>query len=59
MGLGCQDRAPAASPLLKRDPLRVVQEAWWVQGPIWTGSENLAPTRIRAPDRPARSQSPY
>ena len=25
-------------------------------GPAWTGAENLAPTRFRTPDRPARSQ---
>ena len=28
-------------------------------GPVWTGAENLAPTWIRSPDRPARSQSLY
>jgi len=26
-------------------------------GPVWTGAENLAPTRIRYPDRPARNES--
>jgi len=28
-------------------------------GPFLTGAENLAPERIRSPDRPARSESPY
>jgi len=29
-------------------------------GPVWTGAENLAPpTRIRSPDRPARSKLLY
>jgi hypothetical protein len=28
-------------------------------GPVWTGAENLAPTEIRSPDRPARSESLY
>jgi hypothetical protein len=28
-------------------------------GPVWTDAENLAPTGIRSPGRPARSQSPY
>ena len=28
-------------------------------GPVWAGAENLAPTGIRSPDRPARSQSLY
>jgi hypothetical protein len=29
------------------------------QGPVWTGAENLAPTGIQSPDRPARSESLY
>ena len=33
----------------------IVQEARWAPGPVWTGSENLAPTGIRSLDRPARS----
>jgi hypothetical protein len=40
-----------------KDPVPIVQEAGWAPGPIWTGAENLAPTGIRSPDRPARSQS--
>jgi len=28
-------------------------------GPVWTGAENLVPTGIRSPDRPARSESLY
>jgi hypothetical protein len=39
--------------------LPIVQEAGWVPGPVWTGAENLAPTGIRYPYRPARSQSLY
>jgi len=35
--------------------LPIAQEAGWVPGPIWTGSENLAPTEIRSPDRLVRS----
>jgi hypothetical protein len=31
----------------------------WAQGPVWTGAENLARTRIRSPDRQARSDSLY
>jgi hypothetical protein len=38
-----------------KDAVPVVQEARWVSGPIWTGAENLAPTGIRSPHRPARS----
>jgi len=42
-----------------KDPVSIVQEALWAPGPVWTGAENLAPTGIRSPDRPARSQSLY
>ena len=35
-----------------------VYEAGWAQGPVLTGAESLAaPTGIRSPDRPARSDS--
>ena len=40
-----------------KNPVPIVQEAGWVPGPVWTGAENLAPTGIRSPDRPARNQS--
>ena len=39
-----------------KDPVPIVQEAEWAPGPAWTGAENFAPTGIRSPDRPARSQ---
>jgi hypothetical protein len=42
-----------------KDPIPIVQEAGWAPGPVWTGAENLAPTGIRSPDRPVRSQSLY
>jgi hypothetical protein len=42
-----------------KDPVPIVQEAGWSPGPVWTGAENLAPTVIRSPDRPAHSQSLY
>jgi len=41
----------------RKDPLPIVQEAGWAPWPVWTGVKNLAPNRIRSPDRPARSQS--
>ena len=41
------------------DPVPIVQEAGWAPWPVWTGAENFAPTGIRSPDRPARSQSLY
>ena len=43
----------------RKDPVPVVQEAGWASEPVWTGAENLAPTGIRSPDRPARRQSLY
>jgi hypothetical protein len=42
-----------------KDPVPIVQEAGWASRPVWTGAENLAPTGIRSPDRPARSQLLY
>jgi hypothetical protein len=42
-----------------KDPVPIVQEAGWAAGPVWTGAENLTPTGIRSPDRPAHSQSLY
>jgi hypothetical protein len=42
-----------------KDPVPIVQEAGWAPGPVWTGAENLVPTGIRFPDRPARSHSLY
>ena len=38
-----------------KDPVPIVQEARWSSGPVWIGMENLAPTGVRSPDRPARS----
>jgi hypothetical protein len=33
------------------DPVPIVQKAGWAPGPVWTGVENLALTRIRFPER--------
>jgi len=38
-------------------PVCIVHEAGRVPGLGWTGAENLAPTGIRSPDRPVRSES--
>ena len=43
----------------EKDPVPIVQEAGWDPGPVWTCAENLAPTGIRSPDRPASSESRY
>ena len=58
MGVGDQRNAPAAFTPGK-DPVPIVQEAGWAPGPVWIGAENLAPTGIRSPDIPARSESLY
>jgi hypothetical protein len=58
MGVGGQRHAPAAFTPGK-EPVPIVQEAGWVPGPVWIGAENLAPTGIRFPDLPARSESLY
>ena len=42
-----------------KDPVPILQEAGWASVPVWTGAENLAPTGIWSPDRPARWQSLY
>jgi hypothetical protein len=43
-----------------KDPVPIVQEVGGGgPGPVWTGAENFAPTGIRSPDRPARSESLY
>jgi hypothetical protein len=48
---------PLSTP--RENPVPTVLEAGWAPGPVWTGAEKLAPTRIRSPDHPARSQSLY
>ena len=39
------------------DPVSAVQEAGRAPGPVWTVAKNLAPTGIRSPNRPTRSES--
>jgi hypothetical protein len=48
-------------PLYPRDidRLPTVQEAGWAPGAVWTGAENVVPTGIRSPDRPALNESLY
>jgi hypothetical protein len=43
-----QRHVPVALPPGK-DPVSIVQEAGWAPGPVCTGAENLAPTKIRCP----------
>jgi hypothetical protein len=53
-----QRHAPAAL-YPGKDLVPTVKETGWAPGPVRTGVENLAPTGIRSPDRPGRSQSLY
>jgi hypothetical protein len=38
------------------DPVTIKQEVGWAPELVWTGAENLAPTRIRSPDHRVRSE---
>jgi hypothetical protein len=44
---------------LRKRPGTLCIETGWAPGPVWTGAENLAPTGILSPDRPARRESLY
>ena len=57
MGVGGRHAPAAFTP--GKDPVPIVQEAEWASGPVWIGAENLAPTGIRSPAHPARSESLY
>jgi len=57
-GVRGQRHAPAGL-YLGKDLVPIVQESGWALGPVWIGAEDLAPTGIRSPDRPVRSQSLY
>jgi len=48
---------PGRSLLPWKDAVPIVQEAGWAPGLVRTGAENLAPTEILSPDRPALNQS--
>jgi len=39
--------------------MSIVTEAGLEPLTVWTGTENLAPTSIRSPDRPTRSEAQY
>ena len=51
-GVRRQRHAPAAL-YPRKYMVAIVQEAGWAPGLVWTGAENIAPTGIRSPDRPA------
>ena len=42
-----------------RKPVPIVQEAGWARRSARTGVEDLDPSGIRSPNRPARSESLY
>jgi len=55
MGVGV-NATPQTLYSQDQDPVPNLQEAGWSPGPVWKGLENLAPTGIRSPHRPARSK---
>jgi hypothetical protein len=55
-GMGGQRHTPPALPPRKR-PGTHCRETEWFPGQVWTGAENISPTGIRSPDRPALSES--
>jgi hypothetical protein len=59
MGVVGQRHALAALPPGKRPGTHFTGGWGWAPGPIWMGAKNLAPTGIRSPDPPARSESLY
>jgi hypothetical protein len=48
-GMNGQRHTPLLYP--GKDRVPIVQETGWTPGPLWTGAENLAPTRVRTPNR--------
>jgi hypothetical protein len=56
--VGGKHHAPAAFTPGKK-PGTHCTGGWVGHRPVWTCEKNLAPTGIRSPDRPARSQSLY
>jgi len=56
---GVDGRLASAALSSGKELVPIVQEAGWAPRPVWTGAENLVPTGIRFPDRPARNKSLY
>jgi hypothetical protein len=42
-------------PSGEKSPVPIAREVGWALIQVWTGTKNLAPTRIRSPDRVACS----
>jgi len=57
--MGVVNATPRLLYLRERDSVPIVFETLWAPGPVWMGAKNLAPTGIRSPDRPCRSESLY
>jgi len=53
MGVGGQHHAPTNLPP-RKEVFPIIQEAEWASGPVSTGAENLAPTRIRTSNKKGR-----
>jgi hypothetical protein len=55
----CGQRRTTAGFTSRKNPVPIVWDAGWAPGTVWTGAKELAPTGIRSPNRPARSESLY
>ena len=53
---GQRQSAVALPPPSERDAGTIYRRLGGPPGPVWKGAENLAPTGIRSPDGPARSE---
>jgi len=42
-----------------KDSVPILRDAAWAPGSVWTEAKYFAPTGIRYPDRPSRSESLY
>jgi hypothetical protein len=58
MGVGGQRHAPAALRPGK-NPVPVIEEAWWAEWSVWTGAEKIPNIGARSPARAARSNLLY
>jgi len=58
MRVGGQHHALATLPRGRRPGTHCIGAAWAL-GPVWTGAENLTPTRIQSLECPACSELQY
>jgi hypothetical protein len=57
--LASAQQGPSHFTSSKKTRYPLYRSLYGPQGPVWMGAENIAPTEIRAPDRPARIELLY